>query len=168
MTFLSPSAAGDYIRQKLRDFYAQKAILLDQQQQVRVLKDQAVKQKKSLGPVLALEAEVQNSLTRHGRLEYALAPFSKWLGVPTGQLGIALPLVLAGVAIPAAALLYLHFQKVRAHQQALDLISRGLLTPEQAAALGAKPLFALGDFGVTPLLLLAVLGGGLLLFGGRR
>lgn len=159
MTFFTPSAAVDFIRQKLRDFYAQKPLLLAQQQQMGILKTAAQKQGKPLAPILALEAEVQNSLTRHGRLELALNPFAKWLSVPTGQLGVALPLILAGVAIPAAALLYLHFQKVRSHQQALDLISRGLLTPGEAAALAAKPLFTLGDFGVTPLLLLALAGG---------
>jgi hypothetical protein len=158
----------DFIRQKLRDFYAQKSFLLDQQQRLRVVKEAAQKQKKPLAPILALEAEVQGSLNRHGYLETALAPFSNWLEVPTGQLGAALPLLLAGVAIPIAGLLYLHFQKVRTHQQALNMIEKGILTPEQAAALAAKPLFELGTFGVTPLLLIALLGGGLLLFGGRR
>ncbi len=168
MTFLSPSAAVDFIRQKLRDFYAQKSLLLDQQQRLRVVKEAAQKQRKPLTPILALEAEVQASLRRHGYLETALSPFAKWLAVPTGQLGVAIPLLLVGVAIPVAGLLYLHFQKVRSQQQALALIEKGILTPEQAAALAAQPLFKLGDFGFTPLLLLAVLGGGLLLFGGRR
>ena len=159
MTFFSPSAAMDFIRQKLRDFYAQKSFLLDQQQRLRAALVRAEKAGKSVAPILALQAEVQSSLNRHGYLETALAPFAKWLDVPTGQLGVAIPLVLAGLAIPIAGLLYLHFQKVRTHQQALNLIERGLLTPEQAATLAAKPLFELGTFGVTPLLLLAVVGG---------
>lgn len=168
MTFFSPSAAVDFIRQKLRDFYAQRPLLLAQQQQIGVLKTAAQKQRKPVGPILALEAEVQNSLTRHGRLEMALNPFAKWLSVPTGQLGIAVPLILAAAAIPAAGLLYLHFQKVRSHQQALDLISRGLLTPGEAATLAAQPVFKLGDFGFTPLLLGGLLLGALFLFGGGR
>lgn len=159
MTFLSPSAAVDFIRQKLRDFYAQKSLLLDQQQRLRVVKEAAQKQRKPLTPILALEAEVQGSLRRHGYLETALGPFAKWLDVPTGQLGVAIPLLLVGVAIPVAGLLYLHFQKVRTQQQALALIEKGILTPEQAAALAAKPLFELGTFGFTPLLLLALAGG---------
>ena len=159
MTFFSPSAAMDFIRQKLRDFYAQKSFLLDQQQRLRAALVRAEKAGKSVAPILALQAEVQSSLNRHGYLETALAPFAKWLDVPTGQLGVAIPLVLAGLAIPIAGLLYLHFQKVRTHQQALNLIERGLLTPEQAATLAAKPLFELGTFGVTPLLLVAIAGG---------
>ena len=159
MTFFSPSAAMDFIRQKLRDFYAQKSFLLDQQQRLRAALVRAEKAGKSVAPILALQAEVQSSLNRHGYLETALAPFAKWLDVPTGQLGVAIPLVLAGLAIPIAGLLYLHFQKVRTHQQALNMIEKGLLTPEQAATLAAKPLFELGTFGVTPLLLLAVAGG---------
>ena len=161
MTFFSPSAAMDFIRLKLRDFYAQKSFLLDQQQRLRAAVVRAEKAGKSVAPILMLQAEVQSSLNRHGYLERALAPFAKWLEVPTGQVGELglLPLVLAGVAIPVAALLYLHFQKVRTHQQMLDMIEKGLLTPEQAAALAAKPLFKLGDFGVTPLLLVALAGG---------
>jgi hypothetical protein len=159
MTFFSPSAAMDYIRQKLRDFTAQKSFLLDQQQRLRAALIRAEKAGKSVAPILALQGEVQTSLNRHGYLETALAPIAKWLDVPTGQLGVAIPLLLAGVAIPVAGLLYLHFQKVRTHQQALDMIEKGLLTPEQAATLAAKPLFELGTFGVTPLLLVAVVGG---------
>ena len=159
MTFFSPSAAMDFIRQKLRDFYAQKSFLLDQQQRLRAALVRAEKAGKSVAPILALQAEVQSSLNRHGYLETALAPFAKWLDVPTGQLGVAIPLVLAGLAIPIAGLLYLHFQKVRTHQQALNMIEKGLLTPEQAATLAAKPLFELGTFGVTPLLLVAIAGG---------
>ena len=158
MTFFSPSAAMDFIRQKLRDFYAQKSFLLDQQQRLRAALVRAEKAGKSVAPILALQAEVQSSLNRHGYLETALAPFAKWLDVPTGQLGVAIPLVLAGLAIPIAGLLYLHFQKVRTHQQALNMIEKGLLTPEQAATLAAKPLFELGTFGVTPLLLLGIVG----------
>ncbi len=159
VSFLNPSAAVDYIRQKLRDFYAQKSFLLDQQQRLKAALLRAEKQGKSVAPVLALQAEVQGSLNRHGYLETALAPFARWLEVPTGQLGVAIPLLLAGVAIPVAGLLYLHFQKVRTHQQALDLIEKGLLSPAEAAALATQPLFKIGDFAFTPLLLLALAGG---------
>lgn len=166
VSFFSPSAAMDFIRQKLRDFYAQKSFLLDQQQRVRAAVLRAEKAGKSVAPILALQAEIRTSLNRHGYLETALTPFAKWLDVPTGQLGVAIPLILAGVAIPVAGLLYLHFQKVRTQQQALDMIEKGLLTPEQAAALAAKPLFELGTFGVTPLLLLGIVGAIFLM--GRR
>lgn len=168
MNFLSPSAAMDFIRQKLRDFYAQRSFLLDQQQRLGAALVRAEKAGKDVSPILALQADVQTSLNRHGYLETALAPFAKWLDIPSGQLGVAIPLVLAAVAIPIAGLLYLHFQKVQTHQQALTLIEKGLLSPEQAMQLAAKPLFELGTFGVTPLLLVALLGGGLLLFSGRR
>lgn len=166
MTFFSPSAAIDFIRQKLRDFYAQKGLLLTQRSEAQALRLKLEKAGRSVHPANDLLVEIESSLTRHARLETALAPIAKWLDVPTGQLGVAIPLVIAGLAIPAAGLLYLHFQKVRSHQQALDLISRGLLTPEQAAQLAAQPVLTLGTFGVTPLLILGVLGA--VFFLGRR
>lgn len=165
MTF-TPSGAMDFIRQKLRDFYAQKSLLLTQRQEAQAMRVRAEKAGKSVAPLNALLVDIEGSLARHANLERGLAPFANWLAVPSGQIGLAIPLVLAGLAIPVAGLLYLHFQKVRSHRQALDMIAKGLLTPEQAAQLASQPVFTLGTFGVTPLLILGVLGA--VFFLGRR
>ena len=107
-----------------------------------------------------MEGQVRQLLDEQLLLEIKLRPFAEAMGYQ--NLG-AVPLLLIPVAIGAASLLYLHFQKINTQRDALDLIKRGMLTPAQAeslldSGLGFSNLLGGGIGMMLPYL---VVGGGL-------
>lgn len=151
MTFPTSEIALDWLKDKLLDFYAQSGVLKDKLILTGQLmtKAKAAKNQTALGQLTAQQAQWKKLLTDQLALEQKIGPIAQYLGVSTG-LGLA-PAVIAVIAIPIAALVYTHFQKIQNQSKSLDLIAKGLLTPEEAKAIAAQPLIGGG--------LLAGLGG---------
>lgn len=157
MTFFSPEAALDWLRGKLRDFYGQGTVLKDQLIQIGHLiqKAKAANNQPALGQLIVQRAQVEQLLTEQFALEQKVYPIAEFVGVSPG-LGL-LPALVAALAIPLAATIYIHFQKVANQKKSLDLIAKGLLTPEEAKALATQPILGAG-FGAA-LTMPLVLGG---------
>lgn len=134
MTFPTPQSALDYLQSKITEFYRQSSVLTARLHEVSRLKAQAVKagDQGTIGKLIVLHAQVRQLLDEQVQLEIKLQPFVSAFGF-TGLSGV--PLVLIPVAVGVASLLYLHFQKIHAQRDALDLIKRGMLSPAQAETL---------------------------------
>lgn len=161
MTFPSIDSAAEYVRSRLRDFYAQNAILKNQLIAVSKLVGQARRNndQEALGRLIIAQEQAKQLYNEQQALEDKLAPFADYFGVKP-QLGV-LPFVLAGVAVAAASMLYLHFEKIQNQTRALDLIAKGMLKPADAQAILNPSLFSVGGFGA---LLPLLFGGGVLYF----
>ena len=130
MTFPTPQAALDYLKGKIGDFYRQADVLQARLREIADLKRQAIARndQASAGKLIVLFAQTKDLLNDQVQLEIQLRPFTDAFGFT----GLGFPLVLIPVAVGVATLLYLHFQKIEAQRQALDLIKRGMLTPGEA------------------------------------
>ena len=162
MTFPSVQSALDYISDKVAEFFRQTPVLIARLNEVVKLKQEALKRgdQESAGKLIVLQTQVRQLLDDQVQLEIKLRPFADALGY-TG-LGV-FPLILIPVAVGVASLLYLHFQKINAQRDALDLIKRGMLSPAQAetlldSGLGFSNLMGGGIGMMLPYL---VVGGGL-------
>lgn len=131
MTFPTPQSALDYLQSKITEFYRQSSVLTDRLREVIRLKQEAVKagDQASIGKLIVMQSQIRQLLDEQVQLEIRLQPFVDAFGF-TGL--SAVPLLLIPVAVGVATLLYLHFQKIQAQRDALDLIKRGMLTPSQA------------------------------------
>ena len=142
MNFVSPQAAIDWIKTKMREFWGLEAKLTNQLAfaQDLVRKARAKNNSKKIAMAMNEVERIKKSLDRHRDLVSKLKPFAEYFGIGPGQLG-AIPIALALVAIPVAGLLWLHFQKVQAHKNVLEQLSEGLITPQEAAQLIPKGFF---------------------------
>lgn len=161
MTFPTPEIALDWLKDKLRDFYAQSGVLKDKLILTGQLmtKAKAKHDQAALGQLTAQQVQWKTLLTEQLALEQKIGPIAQYLGVSTG-LGLV-PVVVALIAIPTAALVYTHFQKIQNQSKSLDLIAKGLLTPEEAKAIAAQPLIGgglLAGIGGMGLLAVALIG----------
>lgn len=169
MTFPSLQSATDYIQGKLSDFFAQRGILTGRLQAIQKLNAaaQATNNQQALGQLIVMRQQVVDLLNEYFLLEDQIKPYAQYFGFSTPgaqQLG-ALPLVLAGVAIALATSLYLYYEKMANQAKALDLVARGILPADQADAI-LNPGFFSGIGGqVSTILMLAVGGYALFLFG---
>lgn len=159
MIFLSPQKAMDYLQEKVKEFYVQSDVLKEQLLQVgrirKVTTDQGVYLKTE-----KLKSEIMDSLNKQLDLENKLRPFIEYFRL-SPRLG-AVPLVLLAVAIPFAGALAAHLAKISKQKQELELIAKGLLSPEQLTALRASEPSTFGfGFGAgigIPLIVLALAG----------
>lgn len=133
MTFYTPDDAVNYIKSQIVAFRGVGDELVARLRAVSELKTQAIKNndQPSIGRLIVMQGQVKDLLQEHIQLEQKLKPYAEYFGV---QLGF-LPLVLGAGAIAVAALLYLHFQKVANQKQALDMIAKGMINPQQAERL---------------------------------
>lgn len=134
MTFPSPQSAIDYVQSKIGAFFRQGDILTARLREVVQLKAEAIKRndQETAGKLIVMQSQVSQLLQDQIQLEYKLRPFAEALGY-TGL--SAVPLVLIPIAVGVATLLYLHFQKIQAQRDALDLIKQGMLSPAQASSI---------------------------------
>jgi hypothetical protein len=166
MNFPSLQSATDYIESKLRDFYDQRTVLTDRLRKIQLLKDAAMKSnnQQALGQLIVLRQGVVDLLNEHFLLQDRIKPFASYFGFTPPQLG-ALPLILAGVAIALAASLYLYYEKLDNQAKALDLVARGILPADQAESILNPGLFSGAGGQITTIMMLAVGGYALFLFG---
>lgn len=131
MTFPSPQSAIEYVKSKLRDFYAQSAVFRQQLQTIGRLKQEAQKRndQESLGKLIVAQEQTKALWQEQLALEDRLKPFADYFGIAT--LGV-LPVFLVGAALGTATLLYLHFEKIKTQQRSLELIAQGMMTPAEA------------------------------------
>lgn len=138
MNFPSLTSAEEYLKTRLQDFYNQRGVITRRLAAIARLKEAAIKSdnQPAIGQLIVLREGVMNLLREQIALETTLDPFRVYFGVqnynPT--LG-ALPLILAGGAIAAAAALYLHYEKLKNQEKALDLVARGILPASQAESI---------------------------------
>lgn len=138
--FFTPSGAEQYIQTHLQSVYKNSVTLRDQLHAVGALIAAAKQKNPAKLPALErLREEIKASFVSQLALEQKLSPFAAHFGINTG-LG-ALPIVLAGSAIIVAGLIYTQTQKIKTQQQTLDLLSKGLITSEQAQSLMAQSNF---------------------------
>ena len=126
---MSPSDAVDYIKSKIRDFYATQGILERQW-------DAAAE----LG-AFELIQKIESTLYYWDQTERGVKPFGEFFGIrPTG-LGVLpgiLPLTLMVTALAVAGGITLVLTRTATHMQELDLIAKGKLTPTEATAMKEK------------------------------
>lgn len=169
MVFSSLQSATDYIQSKLNDFFAQRAVLTNRLKAIAALSKaaQASNNQQGLGQLIVMRQQVVDLLNEYFLMEDKIKPYAQYFGYSTitpPQLG-ALPLVLAGVAVALATSLYLYYEKVQNQAKALDLIARGIVSPAEVDAI-LNPGFFSGIGGqVSSILMLAVGGYALFLFG---
>lgn len=156
MTFPSISEATRYLQEKIGDFRGWLPTLQGQLLDVNRLIRNAETQKKSAPELLRLRLDIQESIGRYNLLARMLNPVMWSVGQERFQLGIPFAVAFAPIALVAAGLLYVLNQRIQAHRQAMDLLSRGITPPE---APGLLPALFTGGL-TTPLLLagVAVLG----------
>jgi hypothetical protein len=166
MNFPSLQSATDYLQSKLQDFYYQRTVLTDRLRKIQLLKDAAVKSnnQQALGQLIVLRQGVVDLLNEYFIMEDRIKPFAQYFGITNQQLG-ALPLVLAGVALAVAASLYLYYEKLDNQAKALDLVARGILPADQAESILNPGLFSGAGGQITSIMMLAVGGYALFLFG---
>ena len=169
MNFPSLQAATDYIQQQLSTFFAQRGILTGRLRAIAQLKEAAQKtgNQQALGQLIVLREQTVQLLNEYFLLEDRIKPYAKYFGFtvpgPTA-LGV-LPLALAGVAIALASALALYYQKLQTQGKALDLVARGLLPASQVESILNPGLFSGGLGQVSSILMVAVGGYALFLFG---
>lgn len=139
MNFPSLASAEAYLRDKLQDFYNQRAVLQLRLRSIVQLKEAAIKKddQQALGQLIVLRQGVLNLLQEHVEMENRLEPFRSYFGVSFStapSLG-ALPLILAGGAIAIATSLYLYYEKLQVQGKALEMVAKGLLPASQAEAI---------------------------------
>jgi len=169
MIFPSLQSATDYIQENLQRLYAQRGVLQGRLKAIVQLKDAAMKKndQQALGQLTSMRQGVLALLQEQVELEDRLQPFANYFGVSVwrpAQLG-ALPVLLAGGAIVVAGLMYLHWEKLRNQATALDMIAKGILPADQADAILNPSLFSGATGQITTILMLAVGGYALFLFG---
>lgn len=167
--FTSLQSAVEYIQEKLTDFYNQRNVLTGRLKTIQQLKDAAVKtnNQQALGQLIVLRQQVVDLLNEHFLLQDKLKPFADYFGFSgwsAPQLG-ALPLVIAGAALTVGAALYVYYEKLKTQAKALDLIAKGILPADQAESILNPGLFSGGLGQVSSILMLAVGGYALFLFG---
>lgn len=169
MTFPTPQSALDYLQSKITEFYRQSSVLVARLNEVSKLKAEAITRndQETAGKLIVMHSQVRQLLDEQVQLEIKLQPFVQAFGF-TGLSGV--PLVLIPVAIGVASLLYVHFQKIQAQKQALDMIKAGMLSPSQAEGILSTGLDFSGMLGGLSGLLVpgAVLFGLYIYFGMRR
>lgn len=167
MTFPTPQGALDYIQSKVGEFFRQSSVLIERMREVVKLKEQAIKNndQASIGKLIVMQSQVQSLIREQIALEARMRPFAEAMGFT----GLGFPLVLIPVAIGAASLLFVHFQKIQAQKQALDMIKAGMLTPAQADNILSTGLDFSGMLGgVSGLLVPGAVLFGLYIYFGRR
>lgn len=169
MNFPSLQSATEYIQGTLSNFFAQRGVLTGRLQAIQKLKDAAQKtgNQQALGQLIVMRAQTVDLLNEHFQLEDRLKPYAQYFGfsVPGPATLGALPLVLAGVAMALASALYLYYEKLQTQGKALDLIARGILPADQAESILNPGLFSGGLGQVSSILMVAVGGYALFLFG---
>lgn len=167
--FSSLQAAVDYLQNKLQDFYNQRGVLAGRLKSIQQLKDAALKtnNQQALGQLIVMREGVVALLREQLDLEDKLKPYADYFGVSTWrplELG-ALPLILAGGAVVVAGLMYLHLSKLQNQAKALDMIAKGILPADQADSILNPGLFSGGLGQISSILMVAVGGYALFLFG---
>lgn len=160
MTFPSVTSALDYINRTLTDFYNQSWVLRNRLLKIGRLKQEAKARndQQALGQLIIIQQQVSDLMNEQLDLENTLRPFADYFGVNTNpQLGLVPAILLAGAA-GVAAVLYLHFEKIKNQQKALDLIERGLLPASAAEGMLNAPLFDFSGMGSLGFPILAVVG----------
>lgn len=168
MNFPSLAAAETYLKNTLQDFYNQRGVLTGRLTAIVKLKDAAIKadNQPAIGQLIVMREGVMSLLREHMALEERLEPFRGYFGVHqyNPALGV-LPLVMAGGALAVATSLYLYYEKLKNQGKALDLVAKGILPAEQAESILNPGLFSGGLGQVSSILMLAVGGYALFLFG---
>ncbi len=169
MNFPSLQAATDYIQEHLQEFYNQRGVLAGKLQAIQKLQAaaQAKNDQQAMGQLIVMRQNILTLLDEQIGLEDTLKPFADYFNVSIWrpvQLGI-LPLALAGIAIAVAGLMYLQYEKVQTQSKALDMIAKGLLPADQANDILNPSMFSGGLGQVSSILMLAVGGYALFLFG---
>lgn len=169
MNFPSLSAAVDYLQTQLQAFYNQSGVLAGRLTMIHRLMESAKKagNQQALGQLIVMRSGVNALILEQVALENKLQPYADYFGVRSWRpstLG-ALPLILAGGAIAAASLIYLHYEKVKNQGKALELVAKGLLPASQVESILNPGLFSGGLGQVSSILMVAVGGYALFLFG---
>lgn len=143
--FPSVEKAIAYIKSKVADLFKKDYELRQMNERIGKLKEIAKNKgnDKAYALLITLEKQVNESRDRQKKLE---GKISKIVEVLPKDVGV-IPLTLAAIAIPTATLLVIHYKKINAHQKSLELIEKGLLTPQEAAALTPSLLPKLPSIG---------------------
>lgn len=167
MTFYTPQDALDYLKSKVASLFAARGVLQDLYGRAIVLRQ------KSMGTENAVRAsqlvtDLISALDDQTTLENRIRSVVPDAWIPQ-NLGL-FPLIIGVGAVAIAGAVYLHLQRVAEHQQTLDLVQKGILTPAQAIALqSSEGILGGGLSGITgnisTILMLAVGGYALFLFG---
>lgn len=175
MIFASVESALNYVKSRIRDFYAQSNVLKNRLIQVGALLREAKSRgaQEQIGQLIVLQSQTKDLLNEQLALEQKLVPFLSYFGFSAPALG-ALPVILAASAVGVAGLLYVHFEKIQNQKKALDLVAQGFLTPSEAKGilesggiLGTGGLTGLtGNLGIIAVAGLAIYG--LFLFAPRQ
>lgn len=146
MTFPTIESATSYIQGKLQDFYNQSGVLKSRLLAIGKLMQlaKASNDQEALGKLILAQTQAKDLMNEQLSLEDQLKPFADYFGVKT-TLGM-IPLILLPIAAGVATLLYLHFEKIQNQKNALDLIAKGMISPDQAKAILEPGLLA-GIFG---------------------
>jgi hypothetical protein len=143
VNFPTVEKAIAYIKDKVADLFKLDKKLISMQEKIKKLKEiaQAKGDDKAYAALVTLESQVIESRKTQKDLEDQVSKLTEMLPEGSTQqemgiVGIAIG-ALATIAIPLAAGLYLHYKKVAAHEKTLELIEKGLLTPEEARRLEA-------------------------------
>lgn len=162
MTFYTIDDAMAYLQSKVGDLFRARGILQD------LYGHAVVARQKAMGTENAVKAsqlvtDLTTSLDDQTSLENKVRAIVPESWVPQ-NLGI-FPLVIGIGAIAIAGAVYLHLQRVAEHQQTLDLVEKGVLTPAQAVALESGGSLSGITGNISTILALAVGGYALFLFG---
>lgn len=161
MNFYSYGEAIDYLRAKVGAVIAARGQLQDAYGRAIVARSK-VKTPTQVEQVEGLIQGIQTSLGDQGRLEKVIRDVVPSTWIPEGLGFFPLAPVVVGVgAIGLAGAAYLHLERLNNHKKTLELVERGLLTPQQAENIGGGGMFT----GLTGLLTGAAVLYGLTLFG---
>lgn len=168
--FWSSSQALDYLRSKVAPLFAARGQLQD------ALGRAFIARSKAHTPETRLETNqlIQNleaSLQKQNELEVQVRKYLP--SSMTSNLGIIplLPVIAVGGGVVMATAVYNHLQNVAAQRQALTLIEKGLLTPEQAKAITSSGgIFGMGGLSglagnVSTIVIVGAIAYALFLFG---
>lgn len=131
MIFPSIDSAMEYLKGNLQNFYNQSRVLKDRLMRIGSLINQATAKgdQQAIGHLILLQSQTKDTFNDQLALEQTLMPFAQYFNVNT-TLG-AFPIIIAATAIGVAGMLYLHFEKLQNQAKALDLVAKGLLSPDQ-------------------------------------
>jgi hypothetical protein len=130
--FYSPQEALNWLKGKIAALFAARGVLQDAYGRALVLQNKA-QTTTAREQADRLVASITSSLRNQGSLESkvrAVVP-SSWLPQTLGLF----PIILGIGAIAVAGAVYAHLNNVAEHRKTLEMVERGLLTPQQAITL---------------------------------